>query len=198
MKTRQDYHLNADADTGSGVREEGRARSGTVSIRPARTAGPPATAAAVVCGKVRECKAPNITPKPQNGLIKRTTSCSLRNTSKELWSYLLWQFLVIELARLTKSSWRCGARGHKPGRGGSAEGRVLEAEVQKDGRADAPYAPCHACVPWPGAVPQAHRPIHACRAPRRLNRSCTLQPRRGMSCSNRFDSPQRELRFSLG
>lgn len=108
---RQDYHLNADADTGSGVREEGRARSGTVGIRPARTADPPATAAvcsaAVVRRKVRECKAPNITPKPQNGVIKCTTSCSLRNTSKELRSYLLWQFFVMELARLTKSTKSC-------------------------------------------------------------------------------------------
>lgn len=59
---RQDYHLNTDADTGSGVREEGQACSGTVGIRPARTAGPPATAA--VCGaaiirrKVTECEVP--------------------------------------------------------------------------------------------------------------------------------------------
>lgn len=59
---RQDYHLNTDADTGSSVREEGQACSGTVGIRPAQTTGPPATAAvwgaAIIRRKVTECEVP--------------------------------------------------------------------------------------------------------------------------------------------
>lgn len=64
---RQDYHSNAEADTGSSVREDKRTSSGTIGIRPARTAGPVATAM-VIRRKVRECKEPppKITPKPQN------------------------------------------------------------------------------------------------------------------------------------
>ena len=97
---RQDYHLNADTDTGSSVREEKRARSGTVGIRPARTVGPLATAcsAAIIARRLQSVKRLHqmkIIPKTKNRLFKSTTSHSLRSISKVLWSYLLWQFLVI-------------------------------------------------------------------------------------------------------
>ena len=83
----------------------------------------------------------------------------------------IFSYLVsFSFERLTKFSWRCCVKGHKRGRGGSAKGRVLEAELHKDGGADTPYTPCHTCVTWPSAVPQAHRPIHACGASRNFNR----------------------------
>lgn len=83
----------------------------------------------------------------------------------------IFSYLVsFSFADLTKFSWRCCAKGHKPGRGGSAKGRVLEAELPKGGGADAPYTTCHTCVTWPSVVPHAHRPIHVCSASRNFHR----------------------------